>query len=270
MAKELPYFKFTAQEWQNGDISLESYELKGLFVDICSYYWIKDCSLSIDLLNKKFKNDIKLVNDIIKFGIIKQNEDDSITIKFLDEQFDLLSEKRKKRAEAGRIGGLKKASNTKILLKQKANTKGKAKNKKNYKTTLLSELKSSDFQDENNIKYFKITIAFYDLFKKNLIDLGSNTTQIEKTKGLWIDSIRFLIEIDEQSIEDIKIVYAFLQEDMFWKKNILSTSKLREKFNKLLIRAKNKENGKQTNKKGASHESIGEILGRKFRHLPKE
>ena len=34
MAKELPYFRFTVQEWQNGDIGIESYELKGLFIDI--------------------------------------------------------------------------------------------------------------------------------------------------------------------------------------------------------------------------------------------
>ena len=33
MAKELPYFRFTAAEWLNDDISLESYELKGLFIE---------------------------------------------------------------------------------------------------------------------------------------------------------------------------------------------------------------------------------------------
>ena len=61
MAKELPYFRFTVQEWQNGDISLESCELKGLFVDICAYYWIKDCIIDIALLKKRFRgheNDI--------------------------------------------------------------------------------------------------------------------------------------------------------------------------------------------------------------------
>ena len=38
MAKELPYFRFTVQDWQNKDISLESYEMKGLFIDICGFY----------------------------------------------------------------------------------------------------------------------------------------------------------------------------------------------------------------------------------------
>ena len=37
MAKELPYFRFTVQEWQNGKISLESYELQGLFMSRCGY-----------------------------------------------------------------------------------------------------------------------------------------------------------------------------------------------------------------------------------------
>jgi hypothetical protein len=53
MAKELPYFRFTATEWLNGDISLESFELKGLFIDLCSYYWFKDCSVTVAMLEKK-------------------------------------------------------------------------------------------------------------------------------------------------------------------------------------------------------------------------
>jgi len=63
--KELPYFRFTSQEWQNGNISLENYELKGLFIDICAYYWIKDCSVSLAMLQKKFSDATKLIDELI-------------------------------------------------------------------------------------------------------------------------------------------------------------------------------------------------------------
>lgn len=53
MSKELPYFRFTSAEWLNDDISLESYELKGLFIDICAYYWSQDCILTLAKLEKK-------------------------------------------------------------------------------------------------------------------------------------------------------------------------------------------------------------------------
>ena len=39
MAKELPYFKFEPNAWENGNIQMLSREDKGLFIDICSMFW---------------------------------------------------------------------------------------------------------------------------------------------------------------------------------------------------------------------------------------
>lgn len=128
MAKELPYFRFTASEWQNGDISLENYELKGLFIDICAYYWVKDCSITREMLEKRFRNDKELLKELFIIEVIKENKD-FISIRFLDEQFDMLSEKRKRRQEAGAIGGRTKSSNAKAKLKQKSSYKDKDNNK---------------------------------------------------------------------------------------------------------------------------------------------
>lgn len=135
MAKELPYFRFTAQEWQNRDISLESYELKGLFIDICSYYWVKDCSITVAMLEKRFKNDKKILNELIDLNIIKLKEDSEfIEITFLDGQFDMLSEQRKRRQDAGSKGGKKKSSNAKAKPQQKYSYKdnNKDNNKDKY------------------------------------------------------------------------------------------------------------------------------------------
>jgi hypothetical protein len=148
MAKELPYFRFTASEWLNDDISLESYELKGLFVDICAFYWFKDCSIDLALINKRFSNAKILLEELIKLNIIKKNQDDSITIKFLDKQFDLLSGKRKKRSEAGRIGGLKRSSNARILLKQKRSYKDNNKDKDKDKRIAKFRLKVLEFRPQ--------------------------------------------------------------------------------------------------------------------------
>lgn len=118
MAKEIPYFRFTVQEWQNGNISFESYELKGLFIDVCGFYWVKDCSINISLLEKRFKDDKDLLNQLISLEIIKVDDDGNVNINFLDDQFDLLSEKRQKRQEAGRKGGLSKSSNARSIPEQ--------------------------------------------------------------------------------------------------------------------------------------------------------
>ena len=96
MAKELPYFRFTSQEWQNGLISLESYALKGLFIDICAYYWVQNCKVKEVDLNKKFKCKIesKLLQEL---KIIKLTKNGDIKIFFLDEQLKMLSKARKVR-----------------------------------------------------------------------------------------------------------------------------------------------------------------------------
>ena len=125
MASELPYFRFTVQEWQNGDISLERFELQGLFISICGFYWINDCTCTLSMLHKKYSNAINEVNELIKLKLIKhENRHDKIEIVFLVRQFDLLSEKRKLRQSAGSKGG-----NAKAMLKQKGSYKDKDKDK---------------------------------------------------------------------------------------------------------------------------------------------
>ena len=110
MASELPYFRFTVSEWLNGDISMEDYNLKGLFVDICAWYWFKDCSITRDMLYKKFEIETKTpIQDLFDVGILKQDENENVVIEFLDEQFRTLTTLLKDRRAAGRKGGKQKA-----------------------------------------------------------------------------------------------------------------------------------------------------------------
>lgn len=134
MAKELPYFRFTASEWLNDDISLESYEHKGAFIDFCAYYWSQDCDVTLEKLKKKFSNATSLLKDLISIGVIKhENKHDKIKIDFLDNQYDLLSEKRKLRQSAGSKGG-----NAKAMLKQKGSYKDKDKDNNKDKDNTIN------------------------------------------------------------------------------------------------------------------------------------
>lgn len=134
MAKELPYFRFTVQDWQNGKISLESFELQGLFISVCGYYWINDCSITLTMLQKKFSNAKDLLKALIDLSIIKhENRHDKVEIDFLNIQYDLLSEKRKLRQSAGSKGG-----NAKAKLKQKDSYKDNNKDKDKDKDNILN------------------------------------------------------------------------------------------------------------------------------------
>ena len=162
MAKELPYFRFTPQEWQNGDIFLESYHLKGLFIDICAYYWIKDCSITIAMLKRRYHDAEADIEKLVELGIIGYDiESDMVSIKFLNEQFDLLSDKRQKRVEAGRLGGLAKAknqekeqdcSNAKAMPKQSHSETEKCHSYKDKDNNKKDKYYNNDYSKDNNRK----------------------------------------------------------------------------------------------------------------------
>jgi len=65
---------------------------------------------------------------------------------------------------------------------------------------------------------------------------------------LWAKYIDFMIRIDNREPEEIEKVIDWCQEDSFWSSNILSTSKLRDKFTQLLLKMKDKNKKKESKK----------------------
>jgi hypothetical protein len=108
MSKELPYFKFFSGEWLNGDITLEDYELQGLFINVCAYYWHKDGDTNFDQLIKKFRTN-NIVNLIPDFLECDEENGGIISIAFLDEQLGEFKIRKKKLSNAGKKGARRKA-----------------------------------------------------------------------------------------------------------------------------------------------------------------
>lgn len=104
MAKDLPYFKFYCSEWNDGDITLEDFNIQGLFINVCSYYWSNECNLTSKKLYKKFKESEKDVDYLISEGLIKVI-DNEIFINFLDEQSTERQRKSLINKENGSKGG---------------------------------------------------------------------------------------------------------------------------------------------------------------------
>jgi hypothetical protein len=106
MSRELPYFKFFTSEWLNGDITLEDYELQGLFINVCGYYWHKECDVSLDQLNKKFRN--SRIEELIG-QFIDVDSDGHVHVSFLDEQHTEFAIRKEKLSLAGKKGAAIKA-----------------------------------------------------------------------------------------------------------------------------------------------------------------
>lgn len=114
MAKELPYFRFTLQEWQNGDITNMPDSVQGVFINVCVYYWARDCNITKEMLLNRFKTKAKTIQKLINNDIIKcQNE--IISISFLDQQLLELNETHQFLSECGKRG--QEAKKKKAMLK---------------------------------------------------------------------------------------------------------------------------------------------------------
>lgn len=116
MAKNFPYFKFTATEWLTGDIVFESLELQGLFINVCAVYWQRDGKLTIEDLIKRYKNE-DLINQLIDKYIWSNNG--NILIKFLDEQLIEANHISKVNSENGKKGA--EAKRNKAIAKRPLN-----------------------------------------------------------------------------------------------------------------------------------------------------
>lgn len=118
-------------------------------------------------------------------------------------------------------------------------------NSSNTNKEIMSEQSSDDtpllnLDTTNQTLEIKITKSFFDLFRNNQKENGVTIfTKYDKTKlKTWLVHVKRMIEIDKISIEDLREVHVWLSDPKyrnseFWRKNIISTQKLREQFPKL-------------------------------------
>lgn len=200
MAKNFPYFKFTVSEWMTGDIVFESLSTQGLFINICALYWQRDGNLSIEDINKRYKNPVELLNLINTFVEV---ENDIISIKFLDEQLIDANHVSKVNSANGKKSAESRAT-AKRLLNDRSTTAQRISTKKNKNKNEIR------IKEEENKNY--IDSSFLEIFNK-WMDYKKERKESYKTemskKSFYNSLIKFsnnnpiiANEIIEQSISN--------------------------------------------------------------------
>lgn len=273
MSKRLPYFQFEPAEWLAGDIMFCSLSARGLFTDIMALYWQKECELTIDQVKRRFNCESEL-EELISEKIIKI-ENNNIIIEFLDNQLVKAIGKSKVNSENGSKGGrpkkIKEPTENPNESEKKPNAFNSVIENESEKkpiredkikedniiieeeeplylpeetSDVVSNLKLSQVNENTNVKnskYYKITLGFIDLFLYNCKEFGIKNTKhlIDPDFIKFSNPIRLIIESDGYNVEDLRTVYDYLKNsnNTFWKKQVYSTSGLKEKFNKLIADA---------------------------------
>lgn len=83
---------------------------------------------------------------------------------------------------------------------------------------------------------------------KTRILANNPTAKVPESLEAWAKTADLMIRLDKRSIPTITQVMDFSQSDVFWKANILSMAKLREKFDQLWMKMQSLEGGKNGGK----------------------
>lgn len=178
MAKELPYFKFEPNQWENGNIQICSREDKGLFLDLCSMYWSRLGDVPLKLAVQKLCGGNASAFDSLCDESIIEVIDGNIFIKFLSEQLDEFKDLSNQNSKNAKEGWEKRR-------KQKA-LSGKD------ESALIPQSESDAIREEKSIedeiKEDNINKKIVFNFRKSLIDFGFNENlvvdwlKVRKTK----------------------------------------------------------------------------------------
>jgi hypothetical protein len=134
------------------------------------------------------------------------------------------------RSEAGRLGGRPKS---KPKAKDKSKTKAPSASASEYASSSL-ELKDKKIHPDD----LRLVQLLVDLMQQNNPTSTTIQNLTEARQANWLRECRLLREKDGKSVEDIEAVICFSQNDPFWKSNILSMGTLREKWDRLWLKAK--------------------------------
>lgn len=129
-----------------------------------------------------------------------------------------------------RLTGNQQATNRQLTANK--NVKN-VKNDKNDKKVINNSPKQA--YDESSI-YFKLANALY----QKILENNPNHKQPDLQK--WSNDVRLMMERDKRTEEQIIYTIKWCQNNEFWRSNILSISKLREKFDQLIIQIKSDRN----------------------------
>lgn len=255
--KELPYFKFYPAEYLQGDITFENLEVQGAFINICSYYWSKNCQVSneklvkfIQKLRVSREKAKKIIRTLIDAKIIKI-ENENIIIGFLDEQFCERQVNHKVWSEAGRKGGLNKKEAT---LKPPLENNKPPLDKKEATPKHIDKEEDKD-KDKNKIKIKEGKKEIFNALKKSFLKFY----KIKKKKDYYftgkdgaaikqlISKLEFSIKSEnlEISNENIQATFQKLlkENNDKWINDNLSLPIINSKYNEIISKITNSSGG---------------------------
>ena len=220
--------------------------LKNNWVDDNNFVYIKyKNEKAMEILNCRSEKLSKIKKELKKYGLIdevRQGKNKPNIIYVLEPTLSNIDVDEFNDLEASEIHGYSKIEYPDIRKSNTGNSKiecqdvrksNKSNNDLNNNDLSIKEECENFSHDSDEIKLSKL------LFKKMK---ENNDKAKEPDYQKWAEHIDKLMRLDKYSADEITKMIEFCQSDHFWKSNILSTKKLREKAGTLIIQMNRNKN----------------------------
>jgi len=170
MIKGLPYFKFYPAEYLKGRITLCSREAQGLFINICTFYWMYNGKLNVPDIQDRFALCEDELKELIKKKVVHIYENDMVSIKFLDEQLLEFGYKKEMAITAGKESGKMRRRKKEASVERPLNDSRTIKDRDKDKDKKENILKENIEKTRNTIPPTLKMVHAYCLERNNKIE----------------------------------------------------------------------------------------------------
>jgi hypothetical protein len=198
MAKELPYFKFEPNQWENGNIQICSRDDKGLFIDLCSMYWSRLGDVPLKLaINKLCGGNATAFDSLIRENIFTVI-DGLICIDYLNEQLNNFDETSKINSKNAKEGWEKRRKQ-----KEESERNATASNPQCENDAIREEKKREEKRREEVYRKFahlslsieefnKLDLLFHKHDIENILDKIENYAKNKSYISLYLTALNWL------------------------------------------------------------------------------
>jgi hypothetical protein len=183
---------------------------------------------------RRYNTTTQKVETVVKsYNLFRITEDECFFSISLVNRMKHLEEYRLKKSKAGKKGNEIRWNNRSAIA-EKSQCDGSVIASK-VKESKVKESKERTLSQRNKFSDEGIEIK---LAAELYADMKENNPSCKKPNlQSWASNIDMMLRVDKRNVEDIRKIIDFSQHDNFWKSNILSTNKLREKFDQLILKA---------------------------------
>lgn len=185
----------------------------------------------------------QMLETSLKRGCFDRDEYDErgvLTSEGIQKRAGVVVEKREKMRSKYRNDKVSEVSDAETTQETRVETpQSKVKESKEKKSKEKNINSPKQVYDESSVPFQLANRLFTRILENNPNHKKPNLQK-------WADDMRLMMERDSRTKEQIEYLIDWCQQDSFWKGNILSASKLREKYDQLVIQVKNRKGGGQS------------------------